>query len=167
MTTGGETDQRQIPRDWDVLGDAEPDDTAALPADDETAPRPAGPPTLVLFAAAWADGVAVLAVVTAALLALNALGVQRILAALPWAAILSVAWWIFAAAVSVAIRQGTPGMLLAGVHFNGRVTPRRVALVVAAAAASTLLLGLPGLLGEHRSPLALASGRAVETLPAE
>ncbi|MEE4270988.1 MAG: hypothetical protein V2I67_04915 [Thermoanaerobaculales bacterium] len=164
MTPDPDSGRRGFPGDWDVLAD---DEETAPSAAETSHPGPHPPPTLVLLATAWADGVAVLAVVTTALLVLNALGFGNTLAALPWAAGLAAAWWVFAAAVSVAIRQGTPGMLLAGVQFGGKVAPRRIAGVVAVAALSVLLLGLPGLLGARRGPLALASGRAVETLPVE
>jgi len=164
MTPETDFDRRGFPGDWDVLAD---DEDAPAPTAEIGNPGPGSPPTLVILAAAWADGVAALAVATAALLVLNSLELGNPLAALPWAGGLAAAWWIFAAAVSLAIRQGTPGMLLAGVHFGGKVAPRRIAFVVAAAALTTLLLGLPGLLGARRSPLALACGRPVETLSVE
>jgi hypothetical protein len=163
--SGGRPEEPDIPADWDVLveepsEDPEPSDTG----------RPAGPernppvPTLNLMAGSWADVVTTLAVCTAALVGLNLAGHRGILAALPWAAAMASAWWVFSAVVLVAVRQGTPGMLLAGVALADRVAPRRLAAVVAAAALQALLLGLPAALGPRRSPVAVAAGDRIESL---
>lgn len=153
--------QRGFPNNWDVLHDSTLEDE---PLEDEPLEDPAAtpdvsgsPPLINLLASSWADAVAVLGVCTAALVGLNAAGHGGLLIAFPWAVVLGVVWWAVAAAALVGIRQGTPGMLLAGVVFNDRVAPGRVAVVIAAAAVSALLLGLPGLLGPRRSPLAVAA----------
>jgi hypothetical protein len=158
--------QRQFPSNWDVLDRIEDDELP--PPDEPPVPSPSHtPPLLNLIASSWADVVVVLAVCTAALLALNAAGHHSRLVVLPWAAALGLMWWLGAAATLVTIRQGTPGMLLAGVHFRDRVTPGRVALVVVVAVLSALLLGLPGLLGGRHSPLAIAAGSRLESVPIE
>jgi hypothetical protein len=169
MTRSDEGPERsEIPNNWDVIRDT------VVEGDDGDAPEAeavfegsACPPKINLLAASWADAVVVLAVCTAALLCLNAAGHQENLIALPWAATLGLVWWTAAAAILVTIRQGTPGMLLAGVHFSGRIAPRRVGAVVVAAALSSVLVGLPGLLGARLSPLALAGGSALESVPVD
>jgi len=159
-------EQRGFPNNWDVLQEPAADDE---PFDDVTAaPNPTGPPPILnILAASWADAVAPLGVCTAALLGLNATGHHPSLIAFPWAVALGVAWWAIATATLVVVRQGTPGMLLAGVVFGDSVAPGRVVPVIAAAAVSALLLGLPNLLGPHRSPLALAAAAALESAPAD
>jgi hypothetical protein len=161
------TEDREIPSNWDVLhnpeSETEPPDEAEVHSHDRTD----SPPTINLLASSWADAVSSLAVCTGALLFLNATGHHGSLAALPWAAILGFSWWVAAASILITIRQGTPGMLLAGVHFARPVAPRRVALVVAAAAVSASLLGLPGLLGPRRSPVAVTGGSVLEALPTD
>lgn len=167
MNADGDRRQQTFPDNWDVLDAADPDEHSV-----ETGPEPVAvisgsPPKLNLVAASWADSVVLLAVVAAALVGLNVSGFELTLAVLPWALLLGAAWWLFTAAVLTTVRQGTPGMLLAGVHLGGRVAPRRVAAVVAAAAVSAVLVGLPGLLGPRRSPIAVAGGLPIETLPAD
>jgi hypothetical protein len=159
-------EQREFPNNWDVLQEPAADD---LPAAEAAAPSgPTGPPPILnILAASWADGVAPLGVCTAALVGLNVAGHHGSLSALPWAVALGVAWWAIAAATLVVVRQGTPGMLLAGVVFADRVAPGRVAIVIAAAAASALLLGLPNLLGPRRSLLALAAASVLESAAAD
>jgi len=166
--SGGEEspEQRQFPKNWDVLqGSGLDDETMDIPS---PVPDSAGPPpTINVLASSWADAVAVLGVCTAALVGLAALGHHGSLTALPWAAILGMAWWTAAAAILVVIRQGTPGMLLAGIHFADRVPPRRLPAVLGAAAFSALLAGLPGLFGARRSPLAFAAASGLELIPAD
>ncbi len=148
--------QREFPNNWDVLHEStfeeEPHEEPVVVPDSS-----GSPPTINLLASSWADAVASLGVGTAALVGLNAAGHGGLLIAFPWAVALGVVWWAIAAATLVVIRQGTPGMLLAGIVFNDRVAPGRVAVVIAAAAVCALLLGLPGLLGPRRSPVALAA----------
>jgi len=158
--------QREFPNNWDVLQEPVADDE--ILDDVAAAVEPTGPPPVLnILAASWADAVAPLAVCTVALLGLDAVGHHGTLTALPWAVALGIAWWVIAAATLVVVRQGTPGMLLAGVVFADGVAPGRVALVIAAAASSALLLGLPNLLGPRRSPLALAAASELETAAAD
>ncbi len=166
MSNGEESrEQRQFPKNWDVLQDSDLDGEIVdvpSPASDSASP----PPTINVLASSWADAVAVLGVCIAALVGLVALGHHGSLIALPWAAVLGVAWWTAAAAILVVIRQGTPGMLLAGIVFADRVAPRRLPVVIGAAAFSALLVGLPGLFGARRSPLAFAAASKLESIPA-
>lgn len=169
MTSDEGDRQREIPGNWDVLAGAEDEPSPGQSA--AAAPKPSGglslPPTINLVASFWADGVVVLAVLTATLLGLNAAGHQEVIAAVPFAALLGIAWWLFAAAVLVTVRQGTPGMLLAGIQFADRIAPGRVIAVLVVAALGAVFLGLPGLLSGSRSPLALAGGCALEAIPTE
>ena len=64
-------------------------------------------------------------------------------------AALGAAWWVAAAAAFVVVRQGTPGMLLAGVHFKSRVSPGRLPVVIVIAALCALLGGLPAMVGDR------------------
>jgi hypothetical protein len=155
-----------IPADWDVIHD----DPAGPEPDADPRPSPdrtTAAPLLNVVAGSWADSVTALAVCTAALVALSATGLGGTFGALPWAAAVGAAWWVFAAAALVAVRQGTPGMLLAGVVLADRIAPRRLPGVVVAAAFQALLLGLPGLLGPRRSPIAVAASSRLESIPSE
>jgi hypothetical protein len=149
-------DRLDFPANWDVIRDDTPKPVTGGEEVDPTE-TPTAPSMLSLLAASWADTVTIVAVCTAALIGLVLSGHQVPTAALGWAAALGAAWWIAAAATLIVVRQGTPGMLLAGVVFSDPVPPRRVAAVVAAGAAQALLFGLPGLAGPRRSPLALAA----------
>jgi hypothetical protein len=102
-----------------------------------------------------------LAVCTGALIAILILGERPTLPAFAWAAALAMVWWVFAASVLVVVRQGTPGMLLAGVNFSAPVLPRQVVSVLVVALAGVATLGLPGLLGARRSILGAAAGSDV------
>jgi hypothetical protein len=148
-------DRDQIPGDWDALVDRsagpEATDSKALDADSND------PPVLTLMAVSWADLVAVLAVCTATLLAILALGERPALPAFGWAAGLALVWWLFAAAVLTVVRQGTPGMLLAGVSFADPVPPSRVGWVLGAALVGIGTLGLTGVLGLRGSILRAAA----------
>ena len=144
----------EIPHDWDSLPDREtggPVEGGPDPYDDPE------PPALMLMAASWADLVGMLAVCTGSLIAVMALGQRPALAAFGWAAFLALLWWSCAAAILVVVRQGTPGMLLAGIRFFETVRPQRVPRVLAAALFGVVTLGLPGLLGAHLSPLRAAA----------
>jgi hypothetical protein len=155
MTDDRSTNRLGFPANWDVIRE-EP--AAETTSDEAAAEAPATPAILTLLASSWADAVTAAAVCTGGLLVVIGLGHSVSTSTLGWATALGVAWWIAAAAVLVIIRQGTPGMLLAGVVFHDRVPPDRVVVVVAAAAGHALLLGTPGFLGDRRSPLALAAG---------
>lgn len=151
------TDGNEIPNDWDALVDrrAELQTEGASPAPAEDAEP--GPPVITLMAISWADLVAMLAVCTGALTAILLLGERPALPAFAWSAGLALAWWLFAASVLVVVRQGTPGMLMAGVNFDHTVAPRRVLGVLAAALFGVLTLGTTGFLGGHRSLLRVAA----------
>jgi hypothetical protein len=153
-----------FPNNWDVLHDPSANDEPPV-ENEPVSGANRNPPLLNLLASSWADSVSVLGVCTAALVGLSSVGLNGSLSALPWAVGLGVAWWAAAAAVLIVIRQGTPGMLLAGIVFRDRVSPRRLPVVIGAAAVSAVLAGLPGLLGATRSPLALAAGSALESVP--
>lgn len=154
----------EVPADWDRLAERSagtPPGPATIPAPRPEArplPPPVAPPVLTLVAASWGDGLAVLAVVTAAVAAVHVLGYGFGLAVVWWAGGAALAWWLLAAAALVAIRQGTAGMLMAGVVFAEPVPPRKVLSVLAVAVACALTLGLPGILGPRRHPLAITGG---------
>jgi len=152
-------DRNHIPGDWDALVDRSPGIGAQ--ASGTTGSDPHGPPALTLMASAWADLVGMLAVCTSALIAILVLGERPALPAFAWAAALAVVWWTFAAAVLVVVRQGTPGMLLAGVSFSDPVPPRRVGWVLVAAVVGVATLGLSGVIGGFGSILRLAAGSDV------
>ena len=155
-------DQSEIPGDWDTLAEREPGnlDSMSPPDPDYTNERP---PVMTLMASSWADLVAILAVCTAALIAVMVLGNRPALPVFGWAAVLAVVWWSFAAAATVLVRQGTPGMLLAGLSFKDQVDPARIGLILTAALVGVLTLGLPGLLGGKRSILPLAAASELTT----
>ncbi len=150
-------DRDNIPNDWDALVDrgvARQSEERSPPTDEKSS---SGPPVITLMAASWADLVSMLAVCTAALIAILLLGERPTLPAFSWSAGLALAWWLFAGSVLVVVRQGTPGMLLAGVSFEGAVRPRRVPRVLTAALLGVITLGLTGLIGGRRSPLRIAA----------
>jgi hypothetical protein len=144
----------EIPHDWDALNDRDGGNESAVPP---VPPDDFEPPVLTLMASSWADLVGMLAVCTGGLVAVLALGQRPSLAAFGWAAVLALVWWACAAASLVVVRQGTPGMLMAGVRFREPVPPGRVPGVLAAALVGVVSLGLPGLLGSDRSPLRAAA----------
>jgi len=150
-------DGNDIPNDWDALTDrgidGQPEHNSPPPADQGEP----GLPVITLMAISWADLVAMLAVCTGALMAILVLGERPALPAFAWSAGLALAWWLFAGSVLVVVRQGTPGMLLAGVSFEDSVAPRRVPGVLTAALFGVVTLGLPGLLGDRRSLLRVAA----------
>jgi len=152
------SDRNDVPTDWDALGDRQlrrsPEPAPSSNADMGGANEPS---LITLMATSWADLVGMLAVCTGALIAILMLGDRPTLPAFTWAAALALVWWVFAASVLVVVRQGTPGMLLAGVKFAAPVLPRRVVAVLAAALAGVATLGLPGLLGGQRSILGAAA----------
>ncbi len=150
-------DGNDIPNDWDALVDrgvAVQPERISPPTAGSDEP---GPPVITLMAISWADLVAMLAVCTGALMAILFLGERPTLPAFAWSAGLALAWWLFAGSVLVVVRQGTPGMLMAGVSFENSVAPSRVPIVLTAAFLGVLTLGVPGLLGGRRSPLRIAA----------
>ena len=86
-----------------------------------------------MLASSWADLVSLLAICTGALVTVLIMGERPSMPALWWAAALALLWWVVAAAALVLVRQGTPGMLLAGIRFEAPVEPRRVPRVLMAA----------------------------------
>jgi hypothetical protein len=154
-------DTEEIPRDWDTLAEHRQFSgtlgATAGPPDDTVEPPP-----VTLMATAWADLVAMLAVCTGALVAVIAIGQRPAMPAFGWAAMLALGWWIFAAAILVVVRHGTPGMVLAGVRFADAVAPSRVPRVLAAALLGAVTLGAPALLGSRLSPLAKAASSRLE-----
>ena len=150
-------DHEDIPGDWDTLTDRSGSTDGTGPASEPPPDREFDPALITLMATSWADLVSMLAVCTCALVAILALGERPTFSAFAWAAVLSFLWWGFAAALLVVVRQGTPGMLLAGVSFDDAVAPDRVPWVLAAALLGVVTLGLTGVLGSRRSILALAA----------
>jgi hypothetical protein len=152
-------DRRSMPGNWDALVDRPSEDSPVRPS-------PPGrdhhqPPALTVMASAWADLVGMLAVCTGALIAILLLGERPALPAFVWAAALGVAWWAFAAAVLVVVRQATPGMLLAGMSFSEAVRPQRVVWVLVAALVGVATFGLSGILGGRGLALRLAAATDV------
>lgn len=154
--------------DWDRLRERLEDDAPAQLLAEPVAPADIPPataaddrpvPALQLVAAAWGDLVAVLAVCTAALLAVVLTGHPVGWRALPWAAGLAGLWWLATAAATVLVRHATPGMLVAGVRFTALVAPRRVPWVVLVAAIQMLLVGLPATLPVTPPLLARVAGQ--------
>jgi hypothetical protein len=152
-------DRKPMPNDWDALVDRSAESASAQRSSAD--PNLHGPPLLTMLASAWADLVGILAVCTAALIAILILGERPAVGAFGWAAALGVVWWSFAAAVLVVVRQATPGMLLAGVSFSDPVPPKRVGWVLMAALIGVVTLGLSGVIGGRGAFLHLASASAV------
>jgi hypothetical protein len=157
MTGSGD----DTPNDWDALVDRGVEGQSERESPPPADRGAAGPPVITLMAVSWADLVAMLAVCTGALMAILFLGERPTLPAFAWSAALALVWWLFAASVLVVVRQGTPGMLLAGVSFEDSVAPRRVPGVLTAALFGVATLGLPGLLGDRGSLLRLAAVSAL------
>jgi hypothetical protein len=150
-------------QDWDQLR-REPNgiDEPSILGDEDVGEKDQRPPVLSMLAAAWADLATVLGVCTLALLSLVSVGYQTTVVAFPWAAALSLVWWGTATLVLVAVRRGSPGMLMAGVVFSKPVPLRKLPWVLAAALFLACTCGLPALLGARRSPLKAASGCSVQ-----
>jgi hypothetical protein len=160
-------DLEDIPPDWDSLKDRSTESEEKPVVLPEAIAEDHAPPVISLMAASWADLVGMLAVCTAALIAVLALGEPPALSVFPWAAALALAWWAFAASVLVLVRQGTPGMLLAGVVFEEPVPAPRVPGVLAAAVFGVATFGLVGLLGPRSSLLRLAAATELATVGEE
>jgi hypothetical protein len=151
-------EQLDFPHNWDRLKERrdEAEDPAGAAVPDRSAEI--SPVRLSMFAAAWADIVSITAVCTLALLALVGLGYRATVPAFPWAAALGLVWWCAAAAVTLVVRRGPPGMLMAGVVFADRLRPGRLPLTLTAALVLCASLGVLALLGARRSLLRLAAG---------
>lgn len=152
-------DRDHMPTNWDALVDRSPN--PASQRLDQTCNDRDPPSALTMMAASWADLVSMLAVCTAALAAILAIGERPALPAFAWAVALALVWWLFAATILIVVRQATPGMLLAGVSFSDPVAPERVGWVLAAAFIGVATLGLSGGLGGERSILGRAAASGV------
>lgn len=153
-----------VPDDWDHLDQTA--DGQVLPPELETKPPGGGDDlsTIPLIACSWGDLAAMLALAAATLVALRLAGHGAPFAATPWALALAVLWWAVTAAVLVAVRRGTPGMLMAGVGFEDAVATRRIPWVLLSALLLAATLGLPSAIGRPgwalraaaRTPVAVA-----------
>jgi hypothetical protein len=153
----------EVPRDWDRLEEIGPEATLEPDQPDDNRPEDQLA-VLTLVGGAWGDLVSVLAVCTATMVTLAGLGYHDLLTILPWAIALAVLWWGVAGAILLVVRHGTPGMLLAGVAFDGPIPRSRIPWVLLTAFVLSCTLGLPGCLGATRSPLRLTAG--VDLIPA-
>jgi hypothetical protein len=149
------------PDDWDQLAELSDDEgaDAALLPDDETDELPAIP----LIAGSWADLALILGICAASLIALKVAGHGAPFAAAGWALAVAVLWWLVAAGSLVAVRNGTPGMLLAGVRFSDSVSPSRIGSVVLVALALCATLGIPSAVGRPGWALRMAAGCDIVT----
>jgi hypothetical protein len=158
-----EPEMLDFPHNWDELHETE--DPLNLSSGSIHAADPKNEPlVLTLFAATWADIVAIVAVSTTALLVLGLIGHQTTIKAFPWAIGLAFMWWILAATATIIVRRGTPGMLAAGVILSAPIQPKRVPLVLLSALLLCLSFGLLAFLGAGRSPLSYVSGVSLEHL---
>lgn len=144
-----------VPADWDRLAERGGENPPL--GERGAAPSPASPPTLTVIAASWGDALAMMIVCTAELALVHALGHGYGLATVPWAGLAAFAWWLLASAALLAIRQGSVGMLMAGIVCAETIPPRRIPWVLLAAVVSALLVGVPGILGARRHPLSVAA----------
>jgi hypothetical protein len=151
MTGSGE----RIPGDWDQLQEPLAADEAKEPASTESTGRVG---LSALIGGAWGDLVSVLAVCTTTLAVLAMLGYGAPSRSVPWAAAISVLWWLAAALVLIVVRHGTPGMLMAGVVFSEPVPRRRLGWLVLASLITWSTLGLPSVGGADRALVRWAAG---------
>jgi len=149
----------EVPEGWDQL---EGTDDEPISEDDAVVdPGYRNGSTIAVIAASWGDLAVVLAVCAAVLIALKVAGYGAPFAAVWWALALAVVWWLVAAAVLLAVRQGTPGMLLAGVQFADPVPPDRIAPVLVTALVTGVTLGLPAAVGPPGWALTAAAGTRI------
>ncbi len=136
-----------FPEGWDRL--PEHDDTPVIreevPVPDlKPVDGPGREPTVLgLTTAAWADLVAMTGPCAAILVALRLGGYPVDLATVPWAGALALVWWILAAGAFMAVRRGTPGMLLAGLAFTEPRHGGGLRTTLLLQGFSALTLGLP------------------------
>jgi len=171
----GPSEESQVPDDWDLIDDdpgvSHPQDGPPTLSPDADAiaaavSQPAGSMLVSLLAAAWADAVTVLVIVTGCVGVLVIRGYGPTPAWLPWAGGAGVAWWLFAAGILLLVRRATPGMLLAGLQFERPVAPVRVGLVLLMAVIGAASLGVVVAIGgRRRGPLALAAGSPIMQVP--
>jgi len=132
-----------LPEEWDRLLDL---DELEDPQRSVGPPPPAGSaehPAFPLLTASCADLVAILLPCTLALVALRLDGLPVSLAAAPWALGLGALWWVFAAAILLRVRRGTPGMLAAGLVYREEPAGGRLWRSMVVALLAALTLGLP------------------------
>jgi len=154
------------PDNWDRLHDSTEELSEQL--DPELSSVEAdGTPAMSVIAGSWGDLALVLALCAACLLALKLGGHGAPLAALPWAVGLALLWWCAAAGVLVVVRQGTPGMLMAGLGFARPIAHHRVPWVLVTAIVLGATLGIPAALSNRGWPLSMAAGTAVSPVPRE
>jgi hypothetical protein len=147
---------------WDRLEVPEHEARRPPPASgDEPVPDREDRSAIPLIAGSWGDLALVLGVAAAALVALKLAGHGAPLAAVGWALGLAVTWWIMTAAILVAVRRATPGMLMAGIRFARTVQPGRVPWVVAVALLLGATLGIPSAIGPRGWALCAAAGSNV------
>jgi hypothetical protein len=156
----------ETPENWDLLHDSteelgEPEVPATNPVEAN------GTPAMSVIAGSWGDLALILGLCAACLLALKIGGHGAPLAALPWALGLALAWWCAAAGVLVVVRQGTPGMLMAGLSFAQPVAHHRVPWVIVIAIVLCATLGIPAALSSRGWPLSMAAGTKVSTAARE
>jgi len=158
-----EPEMLDFPHNWDELQETE--DPLNLSSGKIRAADPENEPlVLSLFAATWADIVAIVAVSTASLLVLGMIGHQPTITAFPWAMALALMWWIISATATLIVRRGTPGMLAAGVILAEPIEPKRVPLVLISALVSCAFLGFLAFFGARLSPISYVSGASLEHL---
>ncbi len=139
-----------FPEGWDRL--PELDDTPVIreevPVPDlKPVDGPGREPTVLgLTIAAWADLVAMAGPCAAILVALRLGGYPVDLATVPWAGALALAWWVLASGTFMAVRRGTPGMLLAGLVFSEPHLGGGLRTTLLLQGFSALTLGLPAVL---------------------
>jgi len=149
----------EAPPEWDHLAErlTGSEDGGLEPSEEE---RP-GARRAALVLAALADLVTMLALCAAVVAALRVAGLETALVAVPWAAAVAVSWWLAAAAALLAVRRGTPGLLIGGLAFSEPVPATRLAPTLAVALLGACLLALPPALGGRRSLLEIAAGTAI------
>jgi hypothetical protein len=147
-------DDAPVPANWDRLRDDDGDTAEEL----LLPPPESAPPRLTLVAAAWGDLVALVGVLTAALVAVLVAGRPVTAAALPWTCALALTWWVASAYVLLAVRRATPGMLMAGIALRSPPRAHRLVWTLVVALLTAATGGLLALPGARLSPIARVSG---------
>ena len=139
-----------FPEGWDRIPEHEEtpriQEEVPVPPQEPVGGPEAVPSVLGLTTAAWADLVAMLGPCAAILVILRLTGYPVGLATVPWAGALAATWWLLAAGALMAVRRGTPGMLLAGMAFRERRRGGALRGIVLLQALSALTLGLPAVI---------------------
>ena len=150
------------PDDWDHLDEPGDGQTTSPELEPHTGGGDAGS-TIPVIAASWGDLGAILTLAAVTLVALRLAGHGAPFAAAPWALGLAVLWWAVSTAALVAVRRGTPGMLMAGLGFEEAVPPQRIPWVLVSALLLAATLGLPSAVGRPGWVLKAAAGTRVAT----